>query len=213
MSILRSRELPRAIMVFSILILLGAYFFDISILQESGSYVRLTGNVIAGMASFVGLINITIVLLRRIQSRREGHWYFAIWGLIVAYVTIIFGIYYGPLSNAYIYFYQNIQAPLYSATTGLLVFFITTATYRSFKVRNVETALLVISGVLVLLGNAPVGEMISPMFPAISNWILDVPNGAASRGMTIGAGIGIIAIGIRNMLGKENVGLGKGTGR
>jgi len=203
MEFLKKREIPLLITSLSVAVMLIGYFLSISFLKDVSSLLNRAVMIIGGTATIIGIINVTMLYVRRINQRQEGHWYFAIYGLIMIAITCFLGFSYGPSSEIYIKYFQTIIVPLYSAMTGLLIFFITTATYRAFRARTLEGTLLLVSGCLVLLGNAPFGELISPVFPQISKWILDVPNGAAARGMTIGSGIGFVALGLRIMLGRE----------
>jgi hypothetical protein len=200
---LRRPEITRLFLVISILIIIANYFFNVPILSGANSVILRTAVIIAATASVVALINAILIMIRRIMRREKGHWYFAVYGLIMLVVTVALGLYFGPLSMSYLKFYLYVQVPLYCAMTGLLIFFITTATYRAFRARTIEALLLLLSGLIVLLGNAPFSETISPIFSELSNWILTVPNEAASRGMTIGAAIGIIGLGLRVLLGEE----------
>ena len=54
-----------------------------------------------------------------------------------------------------------------------------------------------------MLGYVPIGSVISQSIPGISKWITNVPNVGSMRGISLGAGIGTIILGIRQLLGHE----------
>ncbi|MCS7261340.1 MAG: hypothetical protein NZ765_11250, partial [Anaerolineae bacterium] len=99
--------------------------------------------------------------------------------------------------------FNSVLFPLQAALYSLLAFFIVTATYRAFRVRNVESALFVIFALVVWLGQTPVGALVWEELPAIKDWIFDVPVLAGTRGILIGVGLGTLATGIRVLLGVD----------
>ena len=76
---------------------------------------------------------------------------------------------------------------------SILAFFIASAAYRTFRARTPEAALLLIAAVIVMLGRVPIGREISEFFPLATDWLLNVPNLAAKRGILLGVSLGAIA--------------------
>ena len=68
--------------------------------------------------------------------------------------------------------------------------------------KSFETGLFVIFGVIVLLGQVPVGAVISNgQLPIIKDWVLDVPALAGARGILLGVALGTVATGLRVLVG------------
>jgi hypothetical protein len=99
--------------------------------------------------------------------------------------------------------YTQIIAPMNATVYSTLVFYIASAAYRAFRIRNIQATILLVSAVLMMLGRVPLGAMISPALPGIADWILSIPNVAGMRGIQIGAAFGGIATALRVLTGIE----------
>jgi uncharacterized membrane protein len=197
------RDIPLLITAFLTLFMLAEYFIDLPILGKLGGDIRSWGVVISAFVLPIGIVtlvrnNVTII------RRREKNWPYYLWSLIIMFTMIITGLI-GDLGKhpVFIWLYNNIFTHLSSTMYSILAFFITTASARAFRARNVDAALVLISGVFVILTVAPIGEVIWPGIPVIGNWFLDIPNMAGMRGIIIGVGLGVLALGIRTILGYE----------
>jgi hypothetical protein len=91
---------------------------------------------------------------------------------------------------------------------SVVAFFIASAAYRAFKVKSLESAVLLITALIVMLGNVPIGSAIWSKFPEFKDWLMSVPNSGAFRGITIGTYIGAFATSLRILLGLERAHLG-----
>lgn len=162
---------------------------------------------------FLGLINLTLVHTHNIKRRKEN-WPFSVWLLIVLYGYTLLGIFGGLKNTAFNWIYDGVIVPLDSTMFSILAFFIASAAYRAFKVRNVEAAILLVVAFLVMLGNVSVGQAIwSPTawlggFKGVKDWILGIPNAAAQRALRIGIFLGGYASTLRVALGLERRYLG-----
>jgi hypothetical protein len=92
---------------------------------------------------------------------------------------------------------------LESTLFALLAFFMASAAFRSFRVKNFETFLLVSFTIIVLLGQVPAGFQIWDQFPLIKDWVMRVPVMAGARGILLGVALGTIATGLRILLGAD----------
>jgi len=111
--------------------------------------------------------------------------------------------------SPFVWMFDYMQAPMQATVFSLLAFFVASAAYRGFKVRNFEASFLLFAAILVMIGRVPLGDYISPYFPKIANWILDVPSMTARRGIFVGIGLGTIATSLRVILGVERTYLGR----
>lgn len=98
--------------------------------------------------------------------------------------------------------FDSLYEPLMSTLFSLLAFFVASAAYRAFRVRSLESTVLLGAAFLVLLGRTPLGTWLSDPVPpalsflridAVSMWILSVPNVAGQRAVLIGIAVGITA--------------------
>ncbi len=68
--------------------------------------------------------------------------------------------------------------------------------------KSFESFWFVLFGIIVLLGQVPVGAVISGgWLPIIKDWILDVPALSGARGVLLGVALGTAATGLRVLLG------------
>ncbi|MEJ2110801.1 MAG: hypothetical protein P8Z37_13015 [Acidobacteriota bacterium] len=67
----------------------------------------------------------------------------------------------GSLFN---WMFRFIFTPLQATMFALLAFFVASASYRAFRIRNFEATLLLISGIIIMLGRVPIGSKISSWF-------------------------------------------------
>jgi hypothetical protein len=172
--------------------------------------------VIVGATYVLGVANLLRVNLRQV-SQRARDWPFKIVLLIGILATSIVGFsegthYLDPTSKfSWIYntFYSAMSATMFS----LLAFFIASAAFRAFRIRTTEALLLAIAAFILMIGRVPIGNAIHPAIPAAADWLMEVPQNAAKRGILIGAALGVIATGIRLILGMERAyGGGDGGG-
>lgn len=178
------------------------------------SLAYLTAMIITVFA--IGIINLTRIHYRNIKLKRPD-WKFSVVLLGSLYGMAIFSIISSPYSldpqgivippsliNAILpiwnFLYYDILTTINTSIFSLLAFFIASAAYRAFKLRTVESTVLLVAGLLVIVGEAPISDLIWPGFSAIHNWIMLVPNTAGQRGILIGAALSMIAFSVRKMI-------------
>lgn len=143
-------------------------------------------------------------------SRRNTDYFYNVITLIGVAGMAVSGLIWGRgEGSAFTWIFNYIQAPMQATVFSLLAFFVASAAYRGFKIRNFEASLLLIAAVLVMIGRVPLGDYITPYFPKVADWILNVPSMTARRGIFVGIGLGTIAVSLRVILGVERTYLGR----
>ena len=123
---------------------------------------------------------------------------------------VAIGVPFGPQYPAFEWLFNNIQVPMDATMFSLLAFFIASAAYRAFRARSFEATLLLVTAIIVMLGNVPVGDLIWSETSSMKQWILNNPNLSARRGIILGVSLGVISQSIRIILGIERSYLGGG---
>ncbi len=166
-------------------------------------------SIVAGFTMLLGIDSLIKYHIRKIRFREKG-WGYSIVTVTGIVITLIFGFYswyayHTPLAlgSPFMWLYTYMIVPLQSTMFALLAFFIASAAYRAFRARTIEATLLLIAAALVMLGRVPLGEALRLKLPAIANWIMEVPQTAAKRGIFIGTYLGAVAMSIRVILGIE----------
>jgi len=126
--------------------------------------------IIAGFAAFLGVLNLMKLHLTKISYKRKN-WEYSILTLLSFFIMIFFGFFYNDSqvpfgshlkdeNSTFYWIFDYIYLPLASTMFALLAFFVASASYRAFRIRNFEATLLLVSGILLMIGRVPIGALI-----------------------------------------------------
>jgi hypothetical protein len=158
-------------------------------------------------AAAVGFIGLSRVHLRAISARRPL-WGYSILLLVAMYgyaILLFFQPAAAPLPD---WIFQNVMGPVFATMYGLIAFFITSAAYRAFRVRSLESAILLGAAAIALLGNSALGDHIWRGWDGMLAWIMAVPVTGGFRAVQVGAALGALGTAVRVLLGLERSHLG-----
>lgn len=121
--------------------------------------------------------------------------------------------------TAFGWYFIYIYLPLSATMFSLLGFFIASAAFRAFRIRNFLGAVLFLAATFVILGRIPfINDMYKGIFPAGTDvtapsdmvaWIIQNPVMAAQRAIFIGVTLGIIVTSFKTIFGIDKSWLGR----
>ncbi len=166
--------------------------------------------VISPFAVVLGVGSLVMVHRTKIK-RKAPNWGYSTVTLGALVITTLTGFIWGIQEGTpFMWIFKNFNVPMGATMFSLLAFYIASAAYKAFRARSVEATVLLVAAVIVMLGRVSIGQAITHWIPDITEWILNVPNLAAKRGIGLGVGLGMTATSLKIMLGIERSYLGGG---
>jgi hypothetical protein len=110
------------------------------------------------------------------------------------------------MTLAYDALFYGVSLAFYITSMGLVSFYLVSAAHRAFRLNSVESALMMISASIVMLGLTPAGDYLTQQLPnwfaigPITQWILNGPNAAVQKAVLFGAAGGAFVAAVRNWL-------------
>ncbi len=189
--------------VAGVLILLG-YFIPVEPLLSLRGLLVQWAVILTAFGLLVGVINLAKAHWLKVRTRQPGSGYsvLLLLSLLLAFVVVVF---FGPTGGPSMWIFNYLQVPVESSLAALLAIVLAYACVRLLSRRpTVISIVFVITVLLVLLGTAPM--FISTEVPQLSqlrSWIVQVPAVAGARGILLGVTLGMIATGIRILMGVD----------
>ncbi len=198
------KALPVFLAIVSGLMILLDFFISHPVLDQAGKTLLHWAVIITAFALITGLLNIFFVHISRVFRREKG-WGYSIVVILAMWIVLVFGFVdpAGPHGLIVSWIFRYVQYPLQATVMALLAFFALSAGYRAFQKRNLESTIMLITSSLVLLGYFAIVSDFGWPLSAIKDWILSVPAMAGVRGILLGVALGIIATGLKLLIGMD----------
>jgi len=177
-------------------------FFTRGTVSDWGGMLAQWVAVLVGFALLVGLANLMKVHIGRI-IKLQTDWIYSLIIVGSAITVLALGLVGGsPGTDTVAWVFKWIYQPLGAALFSLLAFFLTTALFRSLRMKSREAAVLLVIAALVVIGQAPfIATPPLDVLVTIKDWILDYPVLAGIRAIILGVAFGAIGLSIRILLG------------
>ena len=206
------RELPLMVTAVIGLFMILSFFVPHQWVSVPADFLQQCAIILVAFGYVLGGANALRVNLDSVSKRQSG-WFYKLVLVISLVATVVIGAIEGEgflnpgMKSKWLY--ENIYSPMSATMFALLAFFIASAAFRAFRIRTVEAGLLAAAALIVMLGRVPLTNAMTMWLPeafrlqTMQEWIMEFPQNAAKRAILIGAALGVMATGLRVILGIE----------
>jgi hypothetical protein len=194
------------------LFMILSFFVPHQVVSVPADFLQQSAVIVVAFGIVLGGANLLRVNLEAVVKRKSG-WPYRLVLILGLVTTVLIGLIEGrdfqAAGTRSTWIYDQLYSPMSSAMFALLAFFIASAAFRAFRIRTPEAGLLALAAFLVMLGRVPIGNALTSGLPEalqlghVAEWIMRVPQSAANRAILIGAALGVMATGLRVILGIE----------
>ena len=172
------RQIPILIVTIVGWITLLGWFIDQPDIQEFvNDDATQWFDILASFAIILGALNLIKLQVQKILYQKPGWIYsvVAVMGFIFAITAGFFvkgvddsvaqwGAHVTTDGTLFKWMFDYMFSPMSATMFSLLAFFVASASYRAFRIRNFEATLLLVSGIIIMVGRVPIGSVISSWF-------------------------------------------------
>jgi len=206
------RNIDRAILIFITIFMLIAY--PLATTTDFGKFMTDWYTTLAGWSTLLGawaiIVGVFVIVKNNVMNvvKKTKDWYYDIVTLVALVIFVGAGFMGGYTGPSMRWLSTYVLQAVSTALLGIEAFLAISAYYRAYRLKNIEAAVLMISSLIILMWMGPIFEYLIPGISNVAVWILLNPNSAAQRAMFVGIGLGLIALAVRSMLGRERYGGG-----
>lgn len=134
-------------------------------------------DILASFAIILGALNLMKLQIQKVARKKTGWPYslVAIGGFLFAITAgfivkgvddsvAVWGAHVTTEGTLFKWMFDYIITPLSATMFSLLAFYVASASYRAFRIRNFEATLLLVAGIIIMVGRVPIGSMVSSWF-------------------------------------------------
>ncbi|MDD3044185.1 MAG: hypothetical protein PHF33_01830 [Candidatus Delongbacteria bacterium] len=196
------KEIPILIGFFATIGWYLEFFFAGTFFENWKMFFTTGFRSVAIVSLIVGIVSVLRVNYSKIKYNNDR--WFSVYQMCIIALMIIFASLRGvspgtPFDAMFTFGFIPLDATVFS----LLAFYVASAAYRSFKIKSIESAFLLVAAILIMLSKMPLGEAMWSKIPTIGEWIMDAPTSAGKRAILFGAFLGGLTMMIRIAFGLE----------
>lgn len=195
------RILPVIVAILCGVWMLFDFFFNDPLIDAVGMVLVEGVTILAAFALLLGILNILANHARRLVGG-ERHRGLSLVLMLSLLGTLAVGVLL-PNSTAFAWLFNYLYFPLQSTMAALLAFFVVSAIYRAFRIKNVQAFILLATSLIMFFIQLPFSAALIPGLPLVRDWLMAVPITAGVRGILLGAALGTIATSLRVLIGVD----------
>jgi len=161
--------------------------------------------LLGGFALLLGVLNVALVHLRRIQTGQAG-WTYSLVLVATLFAVLAAGLILpGGIQNPMLeWVFDNVIAPGQAMLFALTAFFMAAAAFRWLRIGRAGGGWMLTGALFILFAQMPAtNASLPPAWTKLADWLLTVPVMATLRGALLGSGLALILIGVRFFLGRS----------
>jgi hypothetical protein len=184
-------------------LILAGYFLNVPVLTSIRMVLLEWATILAAVALLVGIANLFTVHWSKLTSGKVSGLYSAI--LIISLILTLGVVgWFGPTHAYSMWIFNSIQLPVEGSLMALLAIILVLAGVRLLRWRsNMLSIIFIGTAIIILLATGPLFGISVPGLTELRSWIAQVPAMAGARGLLLGIGLGIVATGLRVLIGSD----------
>ncbi len=185
------------------LVVLSGYFLELEILVNLRIVLLEWATILVAVALLVGVVNLFTVHWRKTSTEPQNRTNSIV--LIVS-MAITLGVagWFGPTHPSSMWIFNFIQVPIESSLLAILSVVLILAGVRLLRRKpNLLSIVFIGTAVVILLMSGPLFGIDLPGLADLRIWIGKVPVVAGARGILLGVSLGIVAAGLRILMGAD----------
>jgi len=169
------RQIPILIVAFIGALTLFGWFVDEPVIEAFvNDDATQWYDILASFAIILGALNLMKLQIQKVAKQKKGWPYsiVAIFGFLFAISAgffikgvddsvAVWGAHVTTEGTLFKWMFDYMFTPMSATMFSLLAFFVASASYRAFRIRNFEASLLLIAGIIIMVGRVPIGSVIS----------------------------------------------------
>ncbi len=185
-----------------IVVLLG-YFLQVDLLVNLRIVLLEWATILVAVALLVGVVNLFTVHFRKSAADQQNR-INSIVLISSMTITLLVAGWFGPTHPYSLWIFNYIQIPVEASLLAILTVVLIYAGVRLLRRKpNLLTIVFIATAVIILLMSGALFGIDIPGMSELRIWIGKVPAVAGARGIILGVSLGIVAAGLRILMGAD----------